>query len=240
MRPTALLCLPFLALVGCVHGTPSHSRAFGVTARPFAPPSLARAVPVGPTREAAVKRVGGAERTKAVAVAQSLVGLKQVKLSGVRYQDCSGFVVGVYREAGVDLRSIAADDDSGVAALYRYSEAAGEVSSRGTPSPGDLVFFNETYDRNRDGRLNDGLTHVGLVESVDDDGTVRVLHRVDRGVVRYRMNLKHPGTRMQGGVAVNDYLRSASAKGPAKLTSQLFAGFGSLGPASGTRAVARR
>ena len=36
-----------------------------------------------------------------------------------------------------------------------------------SPRPGDLAFFHDTYDRNRDGRANDPYTHVALVEAVD-------------------------------------------------------------------------
>ena len=105
---------------------------------------------------------------------------------------------------------------------------------RRAPEPGDLVFFRETYDRNRDGRQNDGLTHVGLVDSVSDDGTVSVIHRVNRGVVRYRMNLQHadihidPRTRQ----TLNDYIKGGSGTRRAILTGQLFAAYGAVLPSS--------
>jgi hypothetical protein len=70
------------------------------------------------------------------------------------------------------------------------------------PSPGDLVFFKETWDRNRDGKMNDGLAHVGVVESIDTDGTVTFVHRSGSGMTRARLNLDAPldGSR-------NDFLR---------------------------------
>jgi hypothetical protein len=95
-----------------------------------------------------------------------------------------------------------------------------------------LVFFRETYDLNRDGRMNDGLTHVGIVESVDRGSTVSIIHRVNRGVVRYRMNLDRPGVHRDSstGDVLNDYLRPPGQNQALTLTGQLFAGYGALFP----------
>jgi hypothetical protein len=94
-----------------------------------------------------------------------------------------------------------------------------------------LVFFRDTYDLNRDGRVNDGLTHVGLVEKIEEDGTVIVIHRVARGVVRYRMNLafKDKATTPEGR-PVNDWLRAPIAGAAPQLTAQLFAGYATVLP----------
>jgi hypothetical protein len=99
---------------------------------------------------------------------------------------------------------------------------------------GDLVFFKETYDFNRDGQANDGLTHVGLVDDVEADGTVVVIHRVARGVVRYRMNLAHPDTATSPtGARWNDWLRAEAPGAKPRLTAQLFAGYATLLPVEG-------
>ena len=104
------------------------------------------------------------------------------------------------------------------------------------------MFFRETYDRNRDGRHNDGLTHVALVDEVAADGTVVLIHRVSRGVVRYRMNLARPGVHKDprtGGV-LNDMLRAPGGGKKSALTGQLFVAYGSVLPKPGAGAVARR
>jgi hypothetical protein len=141
----------------------------------------------------------------------------------------------VYSAVGLDLMEEARADDNAVTAIYRFAQLHGRVYDAGRPMPGDLVFFRETYDLNRDGRHNDGLTHIGVVEEVEDGGTVSVIHRVARGVVRYRMNLAKPDVRMNPatGRILNDALR---APGPGRrefLTGQLFAGYATLGRASG-------
>ncbi len=168
-----------------------------------------------------------------LATARMLVGKSQVKVAGRPYPaDCTGLVEAAYAQAGVSLRGSGKPGDNGVTALYRYAQTHGRVYWRGTPVPGDLVFFRETYDRNRDGRSNDGLTHVGIVDQVDADGTVTVIHRVKRGVVTYRMNLSQPRVARDPRTkkVINDTLR---APGPGKafaLTGQLFVAYASLLP----------
>jgi hypothetical protein len=98
--------------------------------------------------------------------------------------------------------------------------------------PGDLVFFHNTWDFNRDDRFNDPLTHVGVVEGVERDGTVVFVSRVSGGIERYRMNLRMPDThRTSDGRVLNDYMRRKEFRDPEAtqyLTGQLFAAFGTL------------
>ncbi len=184
-------------------------------------------------------------RAAVISTARALVGKSQVKVAGRAYPaDCTGLVEAAYAQAGVSLRGVSKPGDNGVTALYRYAQAHGRVYSRGQPAPGDLVFFRETYDQNRDGRRNDGLTHVGIVDQVGADGTVTVIHRVKRGVVSYRMNLARPRVARDPRTqqVINDTLR---APGPGKafaLTGQLFVAYASVLPVSPAApvAVARR
>ena len=135
-----------------------------------------------------------------------------------------------FSSVGLDLMAEARPGDNAVTAIFRYAQQHGRVYEAGRPMPGDLVFFRETYDLNRDGRHNDGLTHIGLVEDVDARGTVTVIHRVARGVVRYRMNLATPDVRKDPdtGQVVNDSLRSPGPSRRELLTGQLFAGYATI------------
>ncbi len=175
--------------------------------------------------------------------ARALVGQSQVKVGGRTYpSDCTGLVEAVYTEAGLSLRGTAKPGDNGVTALYRYALNHGRVYNGGRPVAGDLVFFRETYDQNRDGRRNDGLTHVGIVDEVDRDGTVTVIHRVKRGVVRYRMNLAKPsvGKDPATGKILNDTLRAPGQGHSFALTGQLFAAYATVLPGSKPVVVAQR
>ncbi|WP_223753756.1 CHAP domain-containing protein [Myxococcus sp. RHSTA-1-4] len=143
--------------------------------------------------------------------------------------DCSGFVRLAYLAAGIDLvaHGFLAGENA-VSAIFRRALAVGTVHHQ-PPRPGDLVFFRETYDRNRDGRRNDGMTHIGVVESVDADGTVTFIHRGGKGVARGRLNLSAPTKHQlgQGGPVLNDYIRPAAKGTRAYLAGELFAAFAS-------------
>ncbi|MFN7132085.1 MAG: CHAP domain-containing protein, partial [Myxococcales bacterium] len=161
--------------------------------------------------------------------AAGYIGEQTIVSGGRRYpDDCTGFVRAVYAAHGVELfTDDAQPGDNGVTAIWRFASKNGRVRTR-QARVGDIVFFKETYDRNRDGRRNDGLTHVGIVDGIEPDGTVTVVHRVARGVVRYRMNLERPKERKdeKTGRVLNDYLRE---RGRSRLAGELFAGFATIG-----------
>jgi len=159
-----------------------------------------------------------------------LVGLRSLRrVSRGVPDDCSGFVRLAYRSAGIDLvaHGFLAGENA-VSAIFRRALEVGAVHHQ-PPRPGDLVFFRETYDRNRDGRRNDGMTHIGVVEGVDANGTVTFIHRGGRGVARGRLNLSFPSRHqlVQGGPVVNDYIRPAAKGSRAYLAGELFAAFAS-------------
>jgi hypothetical protein len=157
--------------------------------------------------------------------------------------DCTGVVRLAYRSAGIELMTgPGRAGNNGVTHIYQRAKQLGALH-KGRPQPGDLVFFRETYDRDRDGRRDDGLTHVAVVERVEANGSIVFVHRGSKGVARGRMNLGQPRIhRAQGSRAVvNDYLRRASGGSRAYLTGELFAGYASPGPLAkaGTAALPR-
>jgi peptidoglycan DL-endopeptidase CwlO len=159
--------------------------------------------------------------------AREYVGAKAVLVGGRRFpDDCTGLVRAVYARHGLDLfGETGPAADNGVTAIWRYAQRHGSLHKE-KPRPGDIVFFTETYDRNRDGRPNDGLTHVGIVDRVEPDGTVLVIHRVARGVVTYRMNVERAQDRKDAqGRVLNDWLREGKQS---RLAGELFAGYATL------------
>ena len=237
---SALACLLFSA---CASGPPVGARSVGTQTafRPYTRGAAPRAVPS--ERQVRLAKTGSVEvktqrpasevREQIVSDARALLGKKSVVLGGTRYpSDCTGLIRGVYGQAGIELLSEYKPGDNAVTAIYRYAQKHGRVYEGGWPVPGDLVFFRETYDVNRDGRRNDGLTHIGIVEDARADGTVTVIHRVSRGVVRYRMNLQHPTVRRhpQSKEEVNDFLRPPGRGATQRLTGQLFMGYATVLP----------
>lgn len=132
--------------------------------------------------------------------------------------DCSTYVRGAMREAEVDLGRLPS---------ARSMSESLHLASRKVrrPLPGDMVFFHDTYDRNRDGKLGDRWTHVALVEAVDGD-KVWILHRGGKGIIRLRMDLTRPTDER-----ANDPVRARSQRDPPGtryLTAELFAGYGAV------------
>ncbi|MFL5312429.1 MAG: C40 family peptidase [Myxococcales bacterium] len=201
-------------------------------------PSAAPSLPP-PSPPADPPRVDPVERMLSAARAE--LG----KRGGREGIDCSTFVRSAYSAAGVDLYSEASPRDNGVQAIRRYVLRHGRLHRRRSPTPGDLVFFDNSYDRNRNRLLDDRLTHVGIVEEVLADGTALVLHSTNHGVVREPMNLRRPHARTSaGGEPINAVLRRRtphdSPRTP-RFMSELFAGFGTVfGAEHLAQPVARR
>ena len=170
-----------------------------------------------------------------VQTAVGLLGRSRVEVGGRRYTpDCSGLARGVYDTQRVDLYDGLGELDggNGVGRIYTHVVQHGRIHYGPTVYPGDLVFFHNTWDFNRDGFPNDPLTHVGVVEKVERDGTVIFVSWVSAGVERYRMNLRRPDThKTADGRVLNDYMRRkwlGDHRSTRYLTGQLFAAFGTL------------
>jgi hypothetical protein len=158
------------------------------------------------------------------AVAQSagkLVGLSRLKVDGKGFRyDCSGMVSAAYTDAGVTLSGSSAS-------LHARALKNGSFHERKRPEIGDVVFFDNTWDRNGNGKRDDALTHVAIVESMDEAGTQTLVHLGGSGIKRIYMNLDHPSeAKNEDGETINSYLRRGSTG--ERLTGQLWSGFGSL------------
>ncbi|HJN76201.1 MAG TPA: CHAP domain-containing protein [Myxococcota bacterium] len=165
---------------------------------------------------------GGEEVAEAAAW---YIGKSTLSCEGENYRyDCSGFVDAAHARAGVDL------GHKNTAALF----ALGEMLDVDHDSPelGDVIFFDNTYDRDGDGRLDDELSHVAIVEDIDDDGTLTLVHKGSKGVVRIWMNLEHPEMALSPeGKKWNSWLRArkrSDPRGTEYLTGQLYRGSASF------------
>ncbi|THJ08953.1 MAG: hypothetical protein CAF43_013720 [Nitrospira sp. CG24C] len=193
--------------------------------RPRAPLSIERpccqSVERAPSRNAIVK------------TAAKLVGAKTIESNGRRIAyDCAGVTRAVFLRHGIDLYGNSENDPeaNGVRHIYAHIQQQGTFHQGPVAHPGDLIFFNDTWDYNGDGKVNDPLTHVGIVERQESDGTVVFISRVAGAVERYHMNLGLPHVhRAANGRLLNDYIRRKETGDPADtgyLTGELFAIFG--------------
>jgi surface antigen len=114
--------------------------------------------------------------------------------------------------------------------IWFHAKQANIVHFDKRPNVGDVVFFNNTFDINRDSVINDWFSHVGIVESIDADGTITFVQRGPEGIGRRSMNLMNPQARRDptNSKVWNSVLRFESKTDPAqvpRLSSELFAGF---------------
>ena len=168
-------------------------------------------------------------RKRIAKAAAKAVGKRGLRVKKQHYRpDCSGTARAIYAQAGIPLRGRSEfHGENGVSILYRIVAQHGALH-RSQPLPGDLLFFNATYDRSGNGRFDDPLTHVGVVENVLKDGTVVFVHHLRNSIVRSRMNLQHPRWRRHPKTSqrLNHELRRESRVGESATTAQLFAAYG--------------
>jgi hypothetical protein len=206
-----------VTLAGCV--TPSIERPH--LSPPAAPPCC-RSVEQAPSRSAIAR------------TAATLVGATTIESHGrsIAY-DCAGVTRAVFLRHGIDLYDADPIDPhaNGVRIIHAHIRQQGRFHLGPVANPGDLVFFNNTWDYNGDGKVNDSLTHIGIVERQEPDGTVIFISRVASSVERYHMNLRLPHVHKNAdGQILNDYLRRKDTGDPQNtnyLTGQLFAQFAS-------------
>lgn len=172
-------------------------------------------------------------RAAIVHTASKLVGATVIQVDGKRIAyDCAGVTRAIFLEHGIDLYDGSSPDPkaNGVRLIHHHISRHGKFHQGPAVRPGDLVFFDNTWDYNRDGIINDPLTHVGIVERQDPDGTVIFISRVAGAIERYHMNLALPHVHKTAeGRILNDYIRRKDLDHPfdaTYLTGELFAGFG--------------
>jgi hypothetical protein len=214
------LIVAVATLVGCTGVTSDRQRAQKSTLKTESP-RCCQSVEATPRRTAIVRS------------AARLVGARTIEINGrqIAY-DCAGVTRAIYLEHGIDLYEGSGGEykGNGVRLIYANVKQHGMLHQGPIVHPGDLVFFDNTWDLNGDGILNDALTHVGVVERVESDGTVVFISRVADAIERYRMNLALPHVHQTtDGRVLNDYIRRKRASDPedmGHLTGELFAFYG--------------
>jgi hypothetical protein len=171
--------------------------------------------------EYAPRRGRNRDGDKVAKAAVGFIGARKLVVDGqkMRY-DCSGFVCAAYKKADQPLRG-------NTMSLQELAKSERLFHKRKTPIPGDVAFFHNTYDRNRNGKRDDLWSHVAIVEAVDADGTITLVHKGGRGIRRTMMNLRHPrnkrdttGKRLNSVLGIHKY--------GSVLTGELWCGFASL------------
>ena len=210
-----MTAIAMVTLVGCATPPAQYPRASAPDTR-----ACCGSVERAPSRSAIVR------------TAATLVGARTIESNGQRIAyDCAGVTRAVFLKHGIDLYGGDHSDTqaNGVRIIHAHIRQQGTFHQGPVVHPGDLVFFNNTWDYNGDGKVNDPLTHIGIAERQEPDGTVVFISRVAGAVERYHMNLSLPHIhKTADGRILNDYLRRKDIDDPANtgyLTGELFAQF---------------
>jgi hypothetical protein len=156
-----------------------------------------------------------------------------IDFNGKKYDfDCSGFIRFVFIQyAGVDLdKYIVKQSRSKVEAYYNTFKI--EVEGKLRIMPGDLIFFDNTYDRNRNGVMDDELTHIALVIGYDrESGSIVFINKskgkpVSLGYINFNYPDRDYVIKEGKNIQVNSYVRDD--KLGKLLSTQAFRGFGRI------------
>jgi hypothetical protein len=166
-------------------------------------------------------------REEIVQQGMGLVGSRDLSIQDDAYRnDCSGFVVGVYRSLGYDVDLEYYDSRYVAENLFRNLRAQGHVYTGMRPKKADLAFFKNTVENS-----GNRVTHVGLVAEVGQEEAVLIVHYSSKGVSLMQMNLQTPGLHLdEAGNVLNDFLRK-KPPGPGDvqlLSGELFFMYGDL------------
>ena len=165
--------------------------------------------------------------------ANRLIGVEKLFVKNRAFSmDCSGTVMAIYWYAGIDLaEAFPLYSGGGTERIYKYLRDKNLLYRTELPKPGDIIFWDNTFDKNGNGKLDDYLTHMGMVVSVDDEGNIEYIHENYRkGIILAKMNLYKPDayTEIIDGekIILNDPMRmKGSVKSPKWLSSQLYNNF---------------
>ena len=145
--------------------------------------------------------------------------------------DCSGFVTLVNKKLNRDffdekeLDKFYTKHGLKSEAMFKLYESKNLIAVD-DPKVGDLVFFNNTTRSTKKNKKAKIVTHVGIVSSVEKDGTVGFTHHArGKNAVDF-MNLKNKNTRKKGNKELNSYVVSCKNNNTSCLASNRFAGFG--------------
>ena len=146
--------------------------------------------------------------------------------------DCSGFVSLVNKNINnvyfseTNLLKFYGENGSKSQAIYNLYKKRNLISQT-SPKLGDLVFFNNTTSQTK-GKNKQTITHLGIIDRIEDDGTIRFIHNTRGKNKSGFINLFQKNSHKIGGKEVNSYIVACKGGDATCLTSNRFAGFGKV------------
>ena len=145
--------------------------------------------------------------------------------------DCSGFVTLINKKFNRDffdekeLDKFYTKRGLKSEAMFKLYESKNLISFE-NPEVGDLIFFNNTTKNTKNNKKAKIITHVGIVSSVEKDGTVGFTHNTRGKNAVHFMNLNEKDTHKKGKKELNSYVVACKSKSAACLAANRFAGYG--------------
>jgi len=180
------------------------------------------------------KHLGNHKREKVVEFAKSFKGNKIPK-SGKWRNTSAGFIKMVFLNFSMNITKANDNKDQNgkwlnmIQLIHSFTKENGRLFKNKSYQIGDLIFFDNTYDKNKNGKLDDKLTSIGLIIDKDKRGNIKFLINVSGKVRLKHMNLK----KKEDKVLVNEKEKTINSvmrffKKDKKLSYQLFNTFGSI------------
>ena len=146
--------------------------------------------------------------------------------------DCSGFVSLVNKNinniyfAETNLLKFYSEKGLKSQAIFNFYKKRNLISQT-SPKLGDLVFFSNTTSQTKS-KNKQIVTHLGIIDRIEDDGTIRFMHNTRGKNKSGFINLFQKNSHKIGGKVVNSYIVACKGGNTDCLTSNRFAGFGKV------------
>lgn len=147
--------------------------------------------------------------------------------------DCSGFILTVFEKSKIYIfhKLHLRKNKSIVFTMYNFLRQKNKIfRSFDNAKIGDLIFFSNTYDANKNNLWDDKFTHIAMIININTNNTITYIHKSGKGIKTAYMNLTYPHTYKKKGEILNSFLRRKKRTDPAffkYLSGELFTCFGS-------------
>ena len=147
--------------------------------------------------------------------------------------DCSGLILTILEKSKIYLfhKLHFRKNKSIVFTMYNFLRQKNKIfRSFKNAKIGDLIFFSNTYDANKNNLWDDKFTHIAIIIDIDSNNTITYIHKSGKGIKIAYMNLTYPHRYMKKGKILNSFLRRKKNDDSSffkYLSGELFTCFGS-------------
>ncbi|MCX8058542.1 MAG: C40 family peptidase [Spirochaetes bacterium] len=136
--------------------------------------------------------------------------IKEFRINGKKFNyDCSGFVFYVYEISGINLRNYINFSilNNGVYILYNIGINHFKLNKE-IGLPGDIIIFDNTYDRNKNNKWDDEYTHAAILIDYNSKNQIYTFAHI--GSSKWKldyMSLLKKNVYKEENIIYNSYLR---------------------------------